>query len=779
MEDDKNNEASKKLFKKFTRFKSSKTILTEEEKKINHLNHIKLILEKDCKNRTKLENHTLSLFLMDNYKYFKNYYIDLEKIEKICSVIKLEKFGTNEIILHKDENQNKLFLIFSGSIGYFKIIDKKKSMKIKDFIIFLSEIKQSNDIYKYNRLIEKNSIYNLDYNQLLSLNQDNKILKKECDFYIEDEEQICTYNFGYFFGENSLINNVISDYNIKSISNSYLITLDKKDYKKINSLILEKKLEIEVDNFKSKHPIFNSFSNSQIIKMFNYMEEINLTKGEYLYKQNDISDSIYIIKSGSIEIFSLISFGWISEFFDYIINSNVNIVNILLKNKKPFNEDELKKIYENLIQNIEKSPCKYNPNKLTDNIISSSKINNTINIFNENENIKGKFNLYKFAIKILNQNDIVGMEDSLELKQRFYCAKCISENAIVKKIKLYDFFYILNKNEEKKFKEQLINIIAEKKSILYKQLLNCYNLKKIFLMEKFNHKLDKYINKYIPDKITKIVLNKLKNEIYNIEEIPPKTKQKILDLHININDYVLPKNNKINNKLVKKLSKTRNINNNNINITNIERNKEKIHLHPKKLNNAIYNVTLPFFKPKNICNSLRKNTKEIRHKKYNDTKLKNYYSFLNDTSQPSEIYKKSFYNNKTIQTNYTKFYKQNLSDNDENLNECKDSTYNNDDQLEKEFRFNSNKKINNTYFNYKDNIKKYKSNIKNLTLFNSKINSNRNINEVNNEKKEIRYKKLNNLLYSKKLLFSLDFKKIFKEESDKNKKLPKFNLIKN
>ena len=779
MEDDKNNEASKKLFKKFTRFKSSKTILTEEEKKINHLNHIKLILEKDCKNRTKLENHTLSLFLMDNYKYFKNYYIDLDKIEKICSVIKLEKFGTDEIILHKDENQNKLFLIFSGSIGYFKIIDKKKSMKIKDFIIFLSEIKQSNDIYKYNRLIEKNSIYNLDYNQLLSLNQDNKILKKECDFYIEDEEQICTYNFGYFFGENSLINNVISDYNIKSISNSYLITLDKKDYKKINSLILEKKLEIEVDNFKSKHPIFNSFSNSQIIKMFNYMEEINLTKGEYLYKQNDISDSIYIIKSGSIEIFSLISFGWISEFFDYIINSNVNIVNILLKNKKPFNEDELKKIYENLIQNIEKSPCKYNPNKLTDNIISSSKINNTINIFNENENIKGKFNLYKFEIKILNQNDIVGMEDSLELKQRFYCAKCISENAIVKKIKLYDFFYILNKNEEKKFKEQLINIIAEKKSILYKQLLNCYNLKKIFLMEKFDHKLDKYINKYIPDKITKIVLNKLKNEIYNIEEIPPKTKQKILDLHININDYVLPKNNKINNKLVKKLSKTRNINNNNITITNIERNKEKIHLHPKKLNNAIYNVTLPFFKPKIICNSLRKNTKEIRHKKYNDTKLKNYYSFLNDTSQPSEIYKKSFYNNKTIQTNYTKFYKQNLSDNDENLNECKDSTYNNDDQLEKEFRFNSNKKINNTYFNYKDNIKKYKSNIKNLTLFNSKINSNRNINEVNNEKKEIRYKKLNNLLYSKKLLFSLDFKKIFKEESDKNKKLPKFNLIKN
>ena len=56
-------------------------------------------------------------------------------------------------------------------------------------------------------------------------------------------------------------------------------------------------------------------------------------------------------------------------------------------------------------------------------------------------------------------------------------------------------------------------------------------------MEKFDHKLDKYINKYIPDKITKIVLNKLKNEIYNIEEIPPKTKQKILDLHININDF--------------------------------------------------------------------------------------------------------------------------------------------------------------------------------------------------------------------------------------------------
>ena len=763
MENNQNNEP-KKLFKKFSRYKSSKT---EEEKKINYLNHIKEILEKDCKNRTKLENHTLSLFLIDNYKYFKNYYIDLEKIEKISSVLKLEKFLANEIILHKDEEQNKLFLVFSGSVGYYKIIDKKKSMKLKDFIIFLSEIKQSSDFYKYNRLIEKNSAYNFDYNQLLSLILDNKILKKEYDFYIEEEEQICIYNYGYFFGENSLINNIISDYNIKSMTTSYLITLDKKDYKKINSLIMEKKLQIEVENFKYKHPMFNSFSNLQIVKMFNYMKEINLTKGEYLYKQNEISDSIYIIKSGSIEIFSLISFGWISDFFDYIINSNVNIVNILLKNKKQYNEEELKKIYENLIQNIEKSPCKYNPNKLSDNIIRSSRTNkNTLNIFNENENIKDDFSLYKFDIKILNQNDIVGLEDSLELKQRFYCAKCISENAIIKKINLYDFFYILNKNNEKKFKEQLINIIAEKKSLLYKQLLNCYNLKKNFLMEKFDYKLDKYINKYVPDKVTKIVLNKLKNEIYNIEEIPPKTKQKILDLHININDYLLPKKNNINNNLVKILSKTKKINNNKNVKTIVDKDKEKIHLHPKKLNNAFYNVSLPFFQPKTISNRLRKNTNENRNK--------NFTSFLNDTSQPSEIYKKSFYNNKTIQTNYTKFYKQNLSDNNENF-------IINNDQSEKDFQINFNKKINNTYFDYKDNIKKYKNknNIKNLTLFNSNMNSNSNFIEENNDKKDIRYKKLKNLLYSKKILFSLDFKKIYKEECEKDKKLPKFNLFKN
>ena len=204
MENSQNNEP-KKLFKKFSRYKSSKTIITEEEKKINYLNHIKEILEKDCKNRTKLENHTLSLFLIDNYKYFKNYYIDLEKIEKISSVLKLEKFLANEIILHKDEEQNKLFLVFSGSVGYYKIIDKKKSMKLKDFIIFLSEIKQSSDFYKYNRLIEKNSAYNFDYNQILSLNLDNKILKKEYDFYIEDEEQICIYNYGYFFGDQEIL----------------------------------------------------------------------------------------------------------------------------------------------------------------------------------------------------------------------------------------------------------------------------------------------------------------------------------------------------------------------------------------------------------------------------------------------------------------------------------------------------------------------------------------------------------------------------------------------
>ena len=172
--------------------------------------------------------------------------------------------------------------------------------------------------------------------------------------------------------------------------------------------------------------------------------------------------------------------------------------------------------------------------------------------------------------------------------------------------------------------------------------------------------------------------------------------------------------------------------------------------------------------PENICSTI-----EDYYDEDGNSKTFGEY-FSNNELLEMFLKDKSFYNNKTIQTNYTKFYKQNLSDNNENF-------IINNDQSEKDFQINFNKKINNTYFDYKDNIKKYKNknNIKNLTLFNSNMNSNSNFIEENNDKKDIRYKKLKNLLYSKKILFSLDFKKIYKEECEKDKKLPKFNLFKN
>ena len=69
--------------------------------------------------------------------------------------------------------------------------------------------------------------------------------------------------------------------------------------------------------------------------------------------------------------------------------------------------------------------------------------------------------------------DIPGIEDGLELKNRFYSLKCISEIAEVKKIKIEDFLRIIKiyKNDNNYANNHLLDLIAKKKFYLYHQVI--------------------------------------------------------------------------------------------------------------------------------------------------------------------------------------------------------------------------------------------------------------------------------------------------------------------
>ena len=81
-----------------------------------------------------------------------------------------------------------------------------------------------------------------------------------------------------------------------------------------------------------------------------------------LYRQNEESNYIYIVESGKFELYSMVSLGWINEFYDYIIDAKTNLVHFVDK-KKPLKDTELVETFEKAQQNAIESPCQCDPYK--------------------------------------------------------------------------------------------------------------------------------------------------------------------------------------------------------------------------------------------------------------------------------------------------------------------------------------------------------------------------------------------------------------------------------
>ena len=274
----------------------------EEEKNLKLLNRTKEILYKESKSRTILEKKALSKYLIKNFDYFKRMANEETKLDKISGVLKVIKFKPNEPIIKYGDNADTFYLVLDGKVGIYRPNYQIKRMTVKQFLEILYNVKNENNILKYNRLIEKNKEFNLDYELLSHINQNSLLFYESFDFFIENDEKIGEFGNGFSFGEMALINNTKRNATIIALNNTECIALDKVDYNHTIREIERERKKSEVKMFKLDYPVFYNWSTMQIMRLFNYFQKISITKGEYLYKQNEMSDSIYMIKKGKFEM---------------------------------------------------------------------------------------------------------------------------------------------------------------------------------------------------------------------------------------------------------------------------------------------------------------------------------------------------------------------------------------------------------------------------------------------------------------------------------------------
>ena len=474
----------------------SKIIKEEEEenKQINEFDRLIGILKKPKKERSKADKLEIQSYLSSHIDYFKNLstQIDKDTFLKIVSNINYHQIEKNIRVINFGDEGERLYIILKGSVTMHKSFPKEKLFTLKEYVDYLVEIRdKEKNISKFNRIQDYNS--KISKYKLLSIDYDSSKLPEtlKTPFIIEEEREIDHLKQGELFGEMALIKNEPISSTIITAEKCDFISIEKNDYAKIKD-VEEQRLNNKLVDFRNDFPIFKYWSNSKCFRLISGFTTEYYNKGEYIYKQNDIPDSIYFIKEGQLEVFTDFSFSWYEQFIDYIHDSSNSLTNdiddpllwkedkiqkkihIAYEEQSPFilkksnmdkiiiSHNENKDDEQNNIYNINN----YYKNNLTEEQNKKLKLVNQLEKSEEN----AKKNIYKANIQKYCSPQIFGYLEPLELKRRFCTVKCLSNDAIVLKFPFMEFLQLLPTDKKNQFYLQQ-NIFEEKKHLI-EQLKN-------------------------------------------------------------------------------------------------------------------------------------------------------------------------------------------------------------------------------------------------------------------------------------------------------------------
>ena len=303
-------------------------------------------------------------------------------------------------------------------------------MNLQEYLLYLEDVRDyERNEDKIRRILEKNSHLGLDMKFLMTIPANTVTRFFRLEVFVEEDEKLGEFDDGFAFGEIALIKKTTRNATIKSKNYCKLATINKSDYNKVMRELEEKRLEKGLKQFKNDYPLFEYWSLNHLIKLMNCFSNLYIYPGEYLFKQNEISDAIYIVKSGKFEIYSYVSLGCINEFYDYIIEAKSNIIYYLL-GKMPVKEKEINDILHESRNKLQNSPMQSDPYS-RNKVIISIPIKGTFEKLQlEKLDSVDPTNVFKIKIRTTEGPEVLGFVDALEMKNRYCFVRCV-ENAFI------------------------------------------------------------------------------------------------------------------------------------------------------------------------------------------------------------------------------------------------------------------------------------------------------------------------------------------------------------
>ena len=450
--------------------------------------------KKDRSLRAEIETRTVADFLTldkDNIflKNIRN--ISIGKLYSLIHCLNIEYYKKDDFIFQYKEHLNKFYIIFEGTVSLFLPYFVKKYMSVKEFLNYFFYTKKN--FPKSFIRVEKKNEYLFDGIYQLKLNEyDINCIseteeKKQQDFYIEEYQNVYNINKGNQVNQISLLYNLVQNFNGFAQTDIYLLSLNKNDFMNILRSCLEEELSKEFGQLRKFSYIFNSWNNYSLAQIINYYIPFNFINEEILYNQRDESDSFYIIQEGSFDVYCEISLSEFSQYKQYVYQNNKNVMEWIKEQKEKKNKISVEKIIDYIQWKIKNDEYKEEKETIDKNNIYIQKkllnkneenADDLINLKVNEEVLKDKSKKIKIYLFTLNKNDYIGLEDSLELKSRFYSVQCSSERAIVSKIRILDFIVFVASNHGLELQnihdyiKERKNKIIERIHIILKRHLN-------------------------------------------------------------------------------------------------------------------------------------------------------------------------------------------------------------------------------------------------------------------------------------------------------------------
>ena len=638
--------------------------------------------------RTKKEYFKINKYLCNNIEFFKNLSNQIEEpvLRKITGIINYQRLPSEYKIYSYGDDVDKFYFILKGSVKILKPTPVQKSMSFRDYVEYIVNIRdiEKNElkfkrIEGYNPNVSKFKLIELDYDY-------TKIPPaKEEIFTVEEEKEINILNEGDFFGKILFKKSELRNETVITKEKCDMVYFNRNEYAKLIA-IEEQKINNKLSFFRIDYPIFKYWNNSNCLNLVKGGITEKYQKGDFIYKQNDKPDYIYLLKEGVIECYNQTKLDLYESFIEYIHDGE----NSLLKDIDDpllWKEDKISQKIIQGYEDLENMRFSLQKLKSEDDDEKDDFINNDNNqegddkkrkLVNQMEKINDGIKNYSYRANIQKYSapQIFGLLEVFELKRRFCSMRCFSQTAIVTKIPMMNF--LLSVPTDKKNIFHLQYILCEEKKYLIEQVKNNALAKLTFI--KTNALKNKIIKLYNSDKISKGMNNEfkftklstLKNDsIFTLRNSLNALSKNLLRNNsiIKTNRCSIKRNDLIN---IKKLSGNKifeddkNSVMDNFKNTMIKLDKKKFEnirkLYPKSVKNIERNSNSNFnFKSNQTFN------KDNNYIKYleNNTKSMNTSNKLPLSVSMSNLVAKSYYNKDNININF--FRKRDSSNSNKNV----------------------------------------------------------------------------------------------------------------